>query len=59
MASKGNWTIVFEDKMIIKNHAEGASEGIGYVILMILFGINLNFQIFGLFIMVLLILLMK
>ena len=32
MASKGNWTIVFDDKMIIKNHAEGASEGIGYVI---------------------------
>jgi|TARA_R100000544_G_C2226853_1_gene61395 hypothetical protein len=32
MASQGNWTIVFEDKCIIKNHAEGASEGIGYVI---------------------------
>jgi len=32
MASKGNWTIVFEDKIIIKNHAEGASEGLGYVI---------------------------
>lgn len=32
MASKGNWTIVFEDKIIIKNHAEGASEGIGYII---------------------------
>ena len=32
MASKGNWTIVFDDKMIIKNHAEGASNGIGYVI---------------------------
>jgi hypothetical protein len=30
MASKGNWTIVFEDKMVIKNFAEGASEGIGY-----------------------------
>jgi hypothetical protein len=30
MASKGNWTIVFEDKIIIKNHAEGASEGVGY-----------------------------
>jgi len=30
MASKGNWTIVFEDKKIIKNYAEGASEGIGY-----------------------------
>jgi|TARA_R110000751_G_scaffold23518_1_gene65015 hypothetical protein len=32
MASKGNWTIVFEDKIIIKNFAEGANEGIGYVI---------------------------
>ena len=32
MASKGNWTVVFEDKMIIKNYAEGASEGIGYKI---------------------------
>jgi len=30
MASKGNWTIIFEDKIIIKNFAEGASEGIGY-----------------------------
>jgi len=27
MASKGNWTIVFEDKTVIKNYAEGASEG--------------------------------
>ncbi len=32
MASKGNWTIVFEDKIIIKNHAEGALEGVGYTI---------------------------
>tara|TARA_R110000796_G_scaffold247185_1_gene372470 strand:+ start:385 stop:789 length:405 start_codon:yes stop_codon:yes gene_type:complete len=32
MASKGNWTIVFEDKNIIKNYAEGASEGVGYSI---------------------------
>ncbi len=32
MAAKGNWTIVFEDKCIIKNHAEGANEGIGYII---------------------------
>lgn len=32
MASKGNWTIVFEDKTVIKNYAEGADEGIGYVI---------------------------
>jgi hypothetical protein len=32
MATSANWTIVFEDKCIIKNYAEGASEGIGYVI---------------------------
>ena len=32
MASKGNWTIIFEDKTIIKNHAEGANEGVGYTI---------------------------
>ncbi len=32
MASKGNWTIILEDKMIIKNYAEGASEGVGYKI---------------------------
>jgi len=32
MATNSNWTIVFEDKIIIKNYAEGASEGIGYVI---------------------------
>ena len=30
MASGGYWTIVFEDKCIIKNFAEGANEGIGY-----------------------------
>jgi len=32
MATNANWTIVFEDKIVIKNYAEGASEGIGYVI---------------------------
>ena len=32
MASKGNWTVIFEDKLVIKNYAEGASGGIGYVI---------------------------
>jgi hypothetical protein len=32
MAAKGNWTIVFDDKLVIKNYAEGASEGIGYPI---------------------------
>tara|TARA_R110000824_G_scaffold33723_2_gene107880 strand:- start:587 stop:982 length:396 start_codon:yes stop_codon:yes gene_type:complete len=33
MATKANWTIVFDDKIIIKNHAEGALEGKGYEIL--------------------------
>ena len=32
MASKGNWTVIFEDKLVVKNHAEGADEGIGYTI---------------------------
>ena len=32
MATNANWTIVFEDKIIIKNYAEGASEGIAYTI---------------------------
>ena len=32
MATSANWTIVFDDKKVIKNHAEGASKGIGYVI---------------------------
>jgi len=32
MATNAQWTIIFEDKMVIKNHAEGASEGVGYII---------------------------
>ena len=32
MATNSQWTVVFDDKCIIKNHAEGASEGISYVI---------------------------
>ena len=32
MASKGNWTVIFEDKKIVKNFAEGADEGVGYKI---------------------------
>jgi len=32
MATNSQWTVVFEDKKVIKNHAEGASEGVGYVI---------------------------
>ena len=32
MATNAQWTVVFDDKLIIKNYDEGASEGIGYVI---------------------------
>lgn len=32
MASLGNWTVIFEDKKIIKNYAEGASEGFAFEI---------------------------
>jgi len=32
MATNAQWTVVFQDKIIIKNHAEGASEGIGYIV---------------------------
>jgi hypothetical protein len=32
MATNANWTVVFDDKIIIKNYAEGASEGVGYII---------------------------
>jgi|TARA_R100001510_G_C7468384_1_gene85760 hypothetical protein len=32
MAAQGNWTIIFDDRCIIKNFAEGANGGIGYII---------------------------
>ena len=32
MATNSQWTVVFDDKMVIKNYAEGAEEGIGYKI---------------------------
>lgn len=32
MATNAQWTVVLEDKMVIKNYAEGANEGVGYVI---------------------------
>tara|TARA_R100000988_G_C3949198_1_gene140191 strand:- start:471 stop:827 length:357 start_codon:yes stop_codon:yes gene_type:complete len=32
MATNANWTVIFEDKKVIKNYAEGADEGVGYVI---------------------------
>jgi len=44
MATNANWTVVFEDKLIIKNYAEGASLGIGYHIDDDSFWENENFQ---------------
>ena len=32
MAARGNWVVIFEDKRIIKNIAEGANGGLGFVI---------------------------
>ena len=32
MTTQANWTVVFEDKCIIKNYAEGANKGVGYII---------------------------
>jgi len=32
MATNANWTIIFDDKLIVKNYAEGAEGGIGYKI---------------------------
>ena len=30
MATNGKWTVVFDDKIIIKNYDEGSGEGVGY-----------------------------
>tara|TARA_R100001015_G_scaffold13494_1_gene5967 strand:+ start:448 stop:822 length:375 start_codon:yes stop_codon:yes gene_type:complete len=32
MATNAQWTVVMEDKLVLKNFAEGAGEGIGYII---------------------------
>ena len=32
MATNANWTIIFDDKKVIKNYAEGSSEGVAYTI---------------------------
>ena len=32
MATNATWTVVFDDKIVIKNYNEGASQGIGYII---------------------------
>ncbi len=32
MATRAKWSIIFDDKMILKNYDEGAAEGIGYVV---------------------------
>ena len=33
MASRGQWAVIFDDKLILKKYAEGASEGVGYKVL--------------------------
>lgn len=57
MATNATWTVVFEDQTVIKQTGDAAKTG--YIINDDVFGINLNFQTFGLFNMVLQILLMK
>jgi len=32
MATNANWTVIFDDKLVVKNYAEGANEGVGYKI---------------------------
>ena len=32
MATNGKWTVVFDDKIVIKNYDEGSEEGVGYKI---------------------------
>ena len=32
MATNASWTVVFDDRIVIKNYAEGADQGIGYII---------------------------
>ena len=32
MATNAKWTVIFDNKIIIKNYAEGTSEGVGYII---------------------------
>tara|TARA_R100000773_G_C4218710_1_gene117218 strand:+ start:158 stop:556 length:399 start_codon:yes stop_codon:yes gene_type:complete len=32
MATNAKWTVVFDDKLVIKNYDEGATQGIGYPI---------------------------
>jgi hypothetical protein len=50
MATNANWTVVFEDKIIIKNYdLKELMKVLVIKLMMILFGINLNFLIFGLF----------
>ena len=30
MATNAQWTVIFDDKIVMKNHAEGEAQGIGY-----------------------------
>ena len=44
MATKAQWTVVFDDKLVIKNIAEGAEQGVGYKINDDSFWANASFQ---------------
>ena len=32
MATNAKWTVIFDDKLVVKNYAEGANGGVGYKI---------------------------
>jgi hypothetical protein len=57
MATNANWTVIFEDRCVIKN--TGAEAGTGYIIDDNAFWTTTDFKISGLFKQVLLILRMK
>jgi hypothetical protein len=57
MATNSNWTVVFDDKLIIKQKGDAARTG--YTITDDAFGLKVNFQISGQFNMVHLFLQMK
>jgi hypothetical protein len=57
MATNSNWTVVFDDKLIIKQ--KGDQQELVILLLMMRFGLKVNLQIFGQFNMVHLFLQMK
>jgi hypothetical protein len=57
MATNSNWTVVFDDKLIIKQKGDAA--GTVILLMMMFSGLKVNLQISGQFNMVPLFLLMK